>query len=50
MTASAILEVKISQLSKNGVRIIQKEIIELIADYTRKGMLKGIVQVKEVEK
>ena len=46
---TTILEVKISQLSKNGVGIIQKEIVKLIADYTRKGMLKGIVQVKEVE-
>ena len=45
---TAILQVKISKLSETGVKIIQQEITELLEDYTRENMLKGIVEVKEV--
>ena len=45
---TAILEVKISQLSEIGVKKIMGDIVELLGDYTRENVLRGIVEVKEV--
>ena len=44
----AILQIKISKLSEIGVKKIRQDIVELLGDYTRENVLRGIVEVKEV--